>query len=85
MLPADYRDAIGGRVAMAQYRANQLHPSTLSARDRVDEVASILALGVSRLRARQSSGTSAAGAKSSVDFAAVESVCRVHSNREFPT
>lgn len=72
-------------MVMSGFRANHLSASLLNSRERLDELGSILALGLVRLRARQSSGTSASGAKSSVDFRATESVCQVHSNRGFPT
>ena len=37
---------------------NAVHPNQLSADERIDEIAEILALGLTRLRARQSSALS---------------------------
>ncbi|TIS63887.1 MAG: hypothetical protein E5W92_25920 [Mesorhizobium sp.] len=62
---------------------NSLRPSCLNGRDRLAEIAKILAIGLVRLRARQSSRQSAPLANSSVDFRAAESVCRDHSQGEF--
>lgn len=45
---------------------NALHPMAMTAAERLEEVASILALGLVRLRARQSSRLSAGPAKSSL-------------------
>ena len=50
-----------------------LPPDRMSASERMAELAVILAAGLVRLRARQSSGLSAVLEKSSVDFAADQS------------
>jgi len=47
---------------------NALHPSRMSAAERLDEVAEILAAGLIRLSARKSSGLSAHHGESSLDF-----------------
>ena len=47
---------------------NTLHPDHMTAAERLDEVAAILACGLVRLRARQSRGVSVALGDSSVDF-----------------
>jgi hypothetical protein len=47
--------------------ANPLHPSYLSAAERLAEIADILAAGLMRLRARQSTHLSAHGGESSLD------------------
>jgi hypothetical protein len=49
---------------------NALHPSHMSAAERLDEIAEILATGLMRLRARQSSQLSPAVGESSLHFAA---------------
>ncbi len=48
-------------------RSNAISPDLMTAAERLDEVASILALGLVRLRARQSSGTSRTRGESSLD------------------
>jgi hypothetical protein len=53
--------------------ANALSPDRMSACERLDEVAAILAFGLVRLRARQSSRLSAVSENSSLDFAACQS------------
>lgn len=47
---------------------NALSPDRMSADERLDEIAAILAAGFIRLKAKQSSRLSAAREKSSVDF-----------------
>jgi hypothetical protein len=47
---------------------NGIDPGCLSAAERLDEIADILAAGVIRLRARKSSGLSRDGGESSLDF-----------------
>jgi hypothetical protein len=54
-------------------RPNSLSPDKMSAGERLAEIALILALGLRRLRARQSSRVSAASENSFVDFAANQS------------
>ena len=49
---------------------NALHPDRMSADERLAEVADLLALGLVRLRARQSSRVSAPSGESSLDCAA---------------
>jgi hypothetical protein len=46
---------------------NPLHPGHMTAAERLDEVADILAAGLIRLRARQSSPLSPDGGESSLD------------------
>ena len=53
--------------------ANALSPNRMTARERLDEVASITALGLVRLRARQSSSIAAVPENSSLDFNAYQS------------
>lgn len=48
--------------------ANALSPIHMSARERLDEIAEILALGLVRLRARKSSRLSPVSENSSLDF-----------------
>lgn len=50
-----------------------LHPDRMSAQDRIAELAAILAAGLVRLRARQSSGLSAGTENVCVDFAGDQS------------
>ena len=64
---------------------NPLDPDRMPAGERLDELASILALGLIRLRSRQSSKLSGKHGNSSVDFRTAESVCRNHSHGEFRT
>jgi hypothetical protein len=47
---------------------NPLHPRHMTAAERLDEIADILAAGLVRLRARKSSGLSAHRGESSLDF-----------------
>jgi hypothetical protein len=47
---------------------NALHPSHLSAADRLDEIADILAAGLMRLRTRKSSALSRDVGESSLDY-----------------
>ena len=47
---------------------NPLHPRRMSAAERLDEIAEILAAGLIRLRARKSSQISADRGESSLDF-----------------
>ena len=53
--------------------ANALSADRMTARERLDEIASILALGLVRLKARQSSTIAAVSENSFVDFAADQS------------
>ena len=48
--------------------ANPLHPRHMTAAERLDEIADILAAGLIRLSARKSSGLSAHHGESSLDF-----------------
>ena len=52
---------------------NRLKPSLMSAAERLDEIAEILAVGLMRLRARQSSLQSADHGDSSLDCAGHQS------------
>jgi hypothetical protein len=52
---------------------NALHPDRMTAPERLDEVANILAVGLIRLKARKSSRLSADARDSSVDFTARQS------------
>ena len=52
---------------------NALNPNLMSADERIDETAEILALGLQRLRARQSSDQSAHCGESSLHSAASQS------------
>lgn len=56
--------------------ANPLSPDRMTAAERLDEVAAILAAGVVRLSALKSSELSGREATSSLHFGAGESVCR---------
>jgi hypothetical protein len=56
------------KITQQSFGLLSIFPARLSARERLDEVASILALGLVRLRARQSSGIAAASENSSLDF-----------------
>jgi hypothetical protein len=47
---------------------NPLHPGHMTAAERLDEVAEILAAGLMRLRSRKSSPLSHANGESSLDF-----------------
>lgn len=47
---------------------NPIHPKHLSATERIDELASILAVGLIRLRARKSSGLSVDCGEGCLDF-----------------
>jgi hypothetical protein len=51
-----------------------LHPDRMTASERLDEAAGILAAGAMRLLARKSSSLSAAFGESSLDFTASQSV-----------
>lgn len=53
--------------------SNALHPSRMTAAERLDEVAEILAVGLLRLKANKSSGLSADAGESSLDGAAHQS------------
>jgi hypothetical protein len=53
--------------------SNALHPDAMSAQERLDEIAEILATGLMRLHARKSSPLSAAGGESLLDCAAHQS------------
>lgn len=57
---------------------NALHPDRMSAPERLDEIAEILAAGLMRLRARKSSPLSAPGGESSLDCAGHQ---RSHADR----
>jgi len=57
---------------------NPLHPDRMSAAERLDEIADILAAGLMRLRARKSSALSGDRGESCLDFAATQ---RMHANR----
>jgi hypothetical protein len=61
------------RKGQSVFGANAVAADLLSAHHRLDELATILALGLVRLRARQSSRLSAASENSFVDFAANQS------------
>jgi hypothetical protein len=52
---------------------NGVAPDRLTATERLDEIASILSLGLLRLRARQSSRIAAVSENSSLDFNAYQS------------
>lgn len=52
---------------------NPLHPDRMSAPERLDEIAAILAAGLMRLKARQSRQLSARRRETSVDFTARQS------------
>ncbi len=52
---------------------NALHPDRMSAVERLDEIAELLAAGLMRLQARKSSPLSAAGGESLLDCAAHQS------------
>jgi len=58
-----------------------LHPDHMSAAERLDEIAEILATGAMRLMARKSSRLSADSGDSSVDFTANRSVYGVENKR----
>ena len=60
---------------------NALHPRHMTAAERLDEVAEILAAGAMRLMARKSSRLSADRGDSSVDFTAERSVYGVENKR----
>ena len=60
---------------------NALHPRHMTAAERLDEVAEILAAGAMRLLARKSSRLSAERGDSSVDFTAERSVYGVENKR----
>jgi hypothetical protein len=47
---------------------NAIHPDRMTARERIDEIAEILAAGLMRLRARKSSPLSRNHGESSLDF-----------------
>ena len=53
--------------------SNALHPDRMSAQERLDEIAEILAAGLMRLNARKSSALSKHGGESSLDYAAHQS------------
>jgi hypothetical protein len=52
---------------------NALHPDRMTAAERLDEIAELLAVGLMRLQARKSSPLSAAGGESLLDCAAHQS------------
>ena len=58
-----------------------LHPDHMTAAERLDEIAEILAVGAMRLMARKSSRLSADSRDSSVDFTANRSVYGVENKR----
>jgi hypothetical protein len=58
-----------------------LHPDHMTAAERLDEIAEILATGAMRLMARKSSRLSADSRDSSVDFTANRSVYGVENKR----
>lgn len=58
-----------------------LHPNHMTAAERLDEIAEILAAGAMRLMARKSSRLSADSRDSSVDFTANQSVYGVENKR----
>ena len=60
---------------------NALSPDRMTAAERLDEVAEILAAGAMRLMARKSSRLSAERGDSSVDFTAERSVYGVENKR----
>ena len=60
---------------------NALHPRHMTASERLDEVAEILAAGAMRLMARKSSRISADRGDRSVDFTAERSVYGVENKR----
>lgn len=60
---------------------NPLNPDRVSAAERLDEIAEILAAGLMRLRARKSSPISADCRESSLDLPAAQSVHARHSKR----
>ena len=60
---------------------NALHPRHMTAAERLDEIAEILAAGAMRLMARKSSRLSAERGDSSVDFTAERSVYGVENKR----
>jgi len=60
---------------------NALHPRHMTAAERLDEVAEILAAGAMRLMARKSSRLSAERGDSSLDFTAERSVYGVENKR----
>jgi hypothetical protein len=53
--------------------SNALHPDLMTAPERLDEIAEILAAGLMRLRARQSSPLSPRSGESSLDYPAHQS------------
>lgn len=61
---------------------NALHPDRMTTRERLDEVGSILALGLVRLKARQSSELVDGEANSPLHSCGAESVCRSDRNGE---
>ena len=60
---------------------NALSPDRMTAAERLDEVAEILAAGAMRLMARKSSRLSAERGDSSVDFTATQSMYGVENKR----
>lgn len=58
-----------------------LHPDHMTAAERLDEIAEILAVGATRLMARKSTRLSADAGDSSVDFTATRSVYGVENKR----
>ncbi|MFI0848877.1 hypothetical protein [Mesorhizobium sp. IMUNJ 23232] len=62
---------------------NALPPNRMTGAERLDEIAAILAAGLVRLRAKQSSQLYAGHAESSLPSGAEESVYRTHRNGEF--
>ena len=61
------------KQAISILTANALSPSLLTANERLDEVAALLAVGVIRLKLHQSSHLSADQRESSLDLAADKS------------
>lgn len=57
--------------------ANPLPPDRMTAEERLNEVAAILAAGVVRLECAQTSGHCEHGATSPLHFAGEQSVCRM--------
>jgi hypothetical protein len=79
--PPPMRSFERGRSAQAGFTAVQC--DKLTGRERLGEIAAILALGLVRLRSRQSSETSAAASNSSLHSVCEESVCRARPHGEF--
>lgn len=62
-----------GQAACSSTGVNALRPGRMTAQERLAEIAEILAAGLSRLKARQSSALSADFRESSLDCAADQS------------